>query len=76
MKIKILLYVILPFQFIACQSNNEMEDNHDQDNTNDVEQLVSVSDNSDLTGLPSNTPSTNYVKEQSLKGGNPPEPQK
>lgn len=71
MNIKILLYVILPFQFIACQSNNEMEDNHDQDNTNDVEQLVSVSDNSDLTGLPSNTPSTNYVKEQSLKGDNP-----
>lgn len=38
MNIKILLYVILPFQFIACQSN---------------------------------TPSTNYVKEQSLKGDNP-----
>jgi len=71
MNIKILLYVILPFQFIACQSNNEMEGNHDQDNTLDVEQLVSVSDNSDLTALPSNTPSTNYVKEQSLKGDNP-----
>jgi len=56
MNIKILLYVILPFQFIACQSNNEMEGNHDQDNTLDVEQLVSLSDNSDLTALPSNTP--------------------
>lgn len=68
MKLKAFLFFAIATQITACQSNDDTEtENPIEDPTNEIEQLITVSDNTDLTNLPT---SSNYIKEQSLKGEN------
>ena len=69
MRLKIIFTLIIVTQTAACQTSDDsiLSDTIIENPTPEIEQLVEISDDSDLDNLPTNAV---YIKEQSLKGQN------
>ena len=68
-RLKIIFTLIIVTQIAACQTSDDsiLSDTIIENPTPEIEQLVEISDDSDLDNLPTNAV---YIKEQSLNGEN------